>query len=260
MNVDTPFQIWLMREPGAELMVSLRFQVDTGLGALGLRLPGRVDPSPSTAAEESRVGASVLQASRFIHLPEGSQRRNSYAFSRLAPSVIGDLSFGDWVELEVITEYGFRYLVVPGQGGTAATPSPASVQVAGPRPARVQVDSEPAVARIRVGATHGAVPPPSANLMEDSPPPSPAPVDRRGPEGLPPRSMPMDPSLGAAALRALNREKAVALLKNEMAKTAELHQRLELLEGKLRAAEDRERDLLELLQRWQARERDGARR
>lgn len=251
MNADTPFQIWLMREPGSEGSVGLRFQVDSGQGVLGLRAPGRVDPLPARSGEERTVPASALQASRFIHLTESGQRRNNYAFSRISPEMVRDLPPNSWAELEVVAEYGFRYLVLHGKAAVAvatATVSvvPATVSVV---PASVRVGRSPEPEPTRPKPAPRAAPA-APNWMEESPPPSPVPAERRGP----PRPMPMDPTLGAAALRALSADKAVALLKNEMAKTAELFQRIEDLEARLRAAEERERDLLEVLSRWSSRE------
>lgn len=291
MASDTPFQVLIRREPGYEFRVSLRFEVESGLGILGLREPGRSEASPSPHGEETEVPGNIIQASRFIHIPRGSQRRNSYAFSRMSPELIERLPGSTWVELQPVTEYGFRYLTLPATSAISA--QPAAVRVPAGRsssPVAPVRSGTPPMARMHTPRTSSA--PPSGPRLQRaprastphqntprsqvprqaprqlahefqqapdrrSPTPPPAPAHRPAPQGLPPKPMPMDPALGEAALRALSRDKAIAILRNEMAKTADLHRRLEDLGGKLAAAQARERDLLEVLRRWQERETPG---
>lgn len=74
------------------------------------------------------------------------------------------------------------------------------------------------------------------------------------PGSLPPRPVPVESSLADAAFDELGREDAVARLRAEMQKVWDLHLRLEEVERRLADSLQREADLLDLLQRWQARE------
>lgn len=69
-------------------------------------------------------------------------------------------------------------------------------------------------------------------------------------------TVPVSPNLAEAALRGLSREAAVDQLRTEMTKVADLWSLVRDLEGKLRASQQREADLMDLLTRWQQRSQD----
>jgi hypothetical protein len=158
-----------------------------------------------------------LRTGRFVHvLPTG--QRHTYALSRLPPSLPPT---GEWQELTAITEFGFRYLILPGMVGelpdVRATDS-LTGEVALPPP------------RVEPRPPREASPPTSAR-----------------------RQVPMEPALAQAALASLSREQAVALLRTEMARIEELNLRVASLERELSASRAREDDLIDLLRSWRDR-------
>lgn len=251
-----PFQLFARREAGLDTLV-LKFECKDGMGVLGIRKVGRTDPPPSVVYEEADVDAASLRAGRFVHVLSTGQRQ-SYALSRISPEFAARLPADRWVELKPHTEYGFRYLVAPEDqldpaGGAVATVAVAAVQVAPPPAAAAAVAAAPSlgsdplptpkpVAVSRVAATPEPV---QARATGPASPPASS-------GALPPPQAPMSPALANAALGSLTREAAIEHLKGEMAKVHALHARVSELEELLRRSKSREKDLLELLARWQA--------
>lgn len=217
-----PFQVFARRETAGESLV-FRFECNDGMGILGVRKVGRQDPAPATVYEEADIDPASLRAGRFVHvLPSG--QRQSYALSRIAPEIAARLPTDKWVELKPHSEYGFRYLVAPED------------QLVDP--------SKPAV--VAVAAT--AAPASAAAGAPSAPAPAAAP---RNPPSLPPTQTPMSPALAEAALKAMGKDQAIEALKGEMAKVDQLHRRVTELQAELEKSRARERDLLDLLGRWQ---------
>jgi hypothetical protein len=250
-----PFQLFARREgSGADTLV-LKFECKDGMGVLGIRKVGRTDPPPAVVYEESDIDAASLRAGRFVHVLSTGQRQ-SYALSRISPEFAARLPADRWVELKPHTEYGFRYLVAPEDqldpaGGPVATI--AAVQVGAPTASEPRDPAKPAPTA-RVGSGSSEINPSLARTPEpaqaraasgrDSAPPAPS-----GP--LPPPQTPMAPPIAAAALGSMQRDQAVEHLRNEMSKVHVLQTRISDLEEQLKRSRARERDLLELLARWQ---------
>lgn len=220
-----PFQVFARRDASGVNLV-IRFECKEGMGILGIRKVGREDPSPSAVYEEKDIEPGSLRAGRFVHVLNTGQRQ-SYALSRISSEVAGRLPTDAWVELKPQTEYGFRYLVAPQEalidGGTA--------------PAAVVVDPE-AVRRT----------PPEAERAQPKPPLRP----RASAPVAPSPQTPMNPSLAEATLGRLSKEQAVEYLRIEMAKVDALQRQVSELEAALQRGKGREKDLLELLTRWQS--------
>ncbi|MCA9492394.1 MAG: hypothetical protein KC621_20820, partial [Myxococcales bacterium] len=72
------------------------------------------------------------------------------------------------------------------------------------------------------------------------------------PGALPPPQTPMAPPIAEAALQGMNRDQAVEHLKAEMAKVHVLQQRVAELEDQLRRSKGREKDLVDLVAKWQS--------
>lgn len=224
-----PFRVFTRRETGGGPALVIRFECKEGMGVLGIRKTGRTDPPPAVAAEEEEIDPVSLRAGRFVHvLPSG--QRQSYALSRLSADVAQRLPNDRWVELRPHTEYGFRYLVAPDADLNGTT---AAVQVAAPPPpppAEVPplMGSGPATANR--GAPREATMPirePTIPLREPTAP------------------------IPDAVLRAMTREQAIEQLKGELMKVQMLQQRILDLEEGLRRSRTRERDLIDLLAKWQ---------
>lgn len=242
MNIhvgDDPFRLWIRREESYEgPACTVRFETEHGRAVLGLRAAGREDPDPTSHYEEMGIKADVLRAGRFVHVLPGGQRR-SYALSRLAPETLEKLAPSQWVELEPVTEYGFRYLVFPkdlpldeAPRAAAAVQAPAAAAAA-PAAAAVAPAAAARPAPVARASSSGTAPAPAAGA-------------------LPPRQTPMAPELAHEALAQLSPQAALQHLKMEMAKVDALHKRVEELERRLAASQEREQDLLELLQKWQS--------
>lgn len=212
---EDPFKLWVRREDASHSGLTVRFETEHGMGLLGIRVPNRKEPAPTSHYEEVGVEADALRGGRFVHiLPNGPRR--SYALSRLTIDLVSILGVGKWVELEPITEYGFRYLVFPKEMPAPET-APASV-VAEVRPTPV--------------ASTVSTPTPSRSA-------------------LPPRQTPIAPELAHEALAGLSHQGALQHLKMEMAKVEALHKRIDELERDLVHSRSREADLLDVLKKWQ---------
>jgi len=213
-----PFQVFARRDSnGAGLVI--RFECKEGMGILGIRQMGRKDPTPSAVYEEENIEPSALRAGRFVHVL-GTGQRLSYALSRISPEVAAELPSDSWTALRPQTEYGFRYLVVPG---AVDGPTPEALTLPDPEESR---------------------PTPKAS----SPPerPSPPPVAPAGSGS----QVPMAPQLARSALDGLGREQAIEYLRAEMVRVEELSRRIAELEASLQRSTGREQDLLEVLARW----------
>lgn len=216
---DLPFKVLVRPDPTSHDALVLQFEVDEGLGLLGLRREGRPDPQPTVHYEETDISVDLMRAGRFVHVVAGGQRQ-SYALSRITAEIVRRLPSDRWTELRPVTEYGFRYLVVPEEVASRRPP-PAAVTVSAPLPSRTPT-----------GAT-------------------PAPASPRG--ELPPRRVPLDPQLAEAALEQLTLPEALDVLRRQMAEVERLHLRVIELEQQLEQSRAREQDLLEVLRRWQER-------
>lgn len=245
VNEGEAFQVFARREGGGSDNLVLKFECKEGMGVLGIRKVGRTDPPPSVVYEESDIEATSLRAGRFVHVL-GSGQRQSYALSRISPEFAARLPSDRWVDLRPHTEYGFRYLVAPEDQLEPARGAAAAVAIAAapspPAPAPAAPAPAPAPA---------AAPPPSVVATPASAPGrSPAPPAASGP--LPPPQVPVAPALAQAALSGLSREAALDHLKGEMAKVSALQGRIAELEELLKRSRGREKDLLDLMARWQA--------
>lgn len=271
-----PFVVFARRENAGTGGLVIRFECKEGMGILGIRKSGRTDPAPSAAYEEEEIEPASLRAGRFVHvLPSG--QRQSYALSRISAEVTNRMPYDRWIGLKPHTEYGFRYLVAPD---TELDGTVASIRVA-PEPA--PAPSEPAPAPVRAADTPDPVPrfelPPvreptgpipvlTLSPLAETPlpvatrPAAPAREIRRAPPSLPPNlpaaipagmpalQTPMAPSIAENALRMMPKEVAIDHLKAEMQKVHVLQQRIAELEDTLRRSRVRERDLLDLLAKW----------
>ena len=89
-NTET-FAVHIRRENTYETKLVVRFEVlDGGMGVLGLRSPGRTDPPPQVANEESGIEVLHLRAGRFVHVTTDGVRQ-SYAMSRVTQELIEQL-------------------------------------------------------------------------------------------------------------------------------------------------------------------------
>jgi hypothetical protein len=233
-----PFQVFARREGGGSEHLVLKFECKEGMGVLGIRKVGRTDPAPSVMYEEADIESGSLRAGRFVHVL-GSGQRQSYALSRISPELAARLPSDKWTELRPHTEYGFRYLVLPEEAVEPA--KPAAVVVAAPAPPPASGPSPAAPAPPAVGS---AAPAPVVARPPTPAPPAAAP--------LPPPQTPVSPALAATAFASLTREGALEHLRGEMAKVAALQARVAELEDLLGRSKAREKDLLDLLSRWQA--------
>ncbi|MEZ4319634.1 MAG: hypothetical protein R3F61_19115 [Myxococcota bacterium] len=233
---DDPFRMWIRREDGYEVLCSVRFEAEHGRAQLSLRIQGREDPDPVSHYEEDNIPAEAVRQGRFVHVLPGGNRR-SYALSRLTQEMIEQLPGGRWVELEPLTEFGFRYIIFPKDLALADASATAAAKPAAPVAAAAAAPAGPAVAAPRPTAVSKASPPSAA-------PRAPAPA-------RPPRQTPVAPELAHEALSQLSHQAAIQHLKMEMAKVEALHQRVDELERKLAASQERERDVLGILQKWQ---------
>ena len=252
-----PFRVYTRRNNAGGALI-IRFECKEGMGVLGIRKSGRTDPAPSVAYEEEDIDPTSLRAGRFVHvLPSG--QRQSYALSRISAEVAVRLPSDRWVELKPHTEYGFRYLVAPDNeldGTTAAVELDAR-----PAPSPSAPSTPRAVPRaVPHAAPHAAshAAPPKAAIPVASPLQSPPreptiPAPPAHPPTIPThdQNTPL-PSIAEAALRGLSREQAIEHLKVEMHKVHTLQRRLTDLEDSLKRSRARERDLIELLAKWDA--------
>lgn len=249
-----PFKVYARRDSTADALV-LKFECNEGMGVLGIRKLGRADPLPSAAYQEEDIEPASLRAGRFVHvLPSG--QRQSYALSRISPEFALRLPSDRWVELRPHTEYGFRYLIAPEEQLQQPVKAAAAVAVATPAPLAPQAPAAPGPQPGKTPVPTSAPAPAPAN---DTPTPAIEPVERPAPvarlPSLPPGTIPqttaMSPPIAEAALKGLSKEQAVEHLRTEMSKVNALLQKVGELDEALRKSRSRERDLLEVLSKWQ---------
>lgn len=227
---EVPFRVYARRDNEIEANLVIRFEVNEGMGVLGMRIAGRSDPEPSPHYEERDIAPDTLRAGRFVHVKHTGQRQ-SYALSRIAVEVAARLPTDQWVELTPVTEYGFRYLVVPDEF-LQEDNSVVQVAVATPPP---QASRPTPVARVDQAAPSTPIPP--AQPIETT--------------ALPRAPTPMEPALAESALAGLSRDKAIEHLRAQSRAVQSLHTAVADLQRRLGASERRERDLLDVLSRWQ---------
>ena len=243
-----PFRVFARREGTSNESLVLKFECNEGMGILGIRKVGRTDPAPCPHYEEDDIDPTSLRAGRFVHVLASGQRQ-SYALSRMSPDLATRLPIDRWVELTPHTEYGFRYLVAPDEAlvsTTAAVSASVAMPSAGPPAAPQPAAAVAAVAAVAIAGASVAVAP----APRPSNPPSSDPRPSRGP--LPAAQTPMAPPIAEAALNAMTKEVAVEHLKAEMLKVHTLQQAVNEMESELRRSRGREKDLLEVLARWQS--------
>ncbi len=282
------FQLLVRRDPGYELRVSVKFTVNEGGGIISIPQRGSPDAAPSQSYEEGDISADALRGGRFIHLLPESGKRQSYALSRLTTDKLARLPDNDWTPLDATTEFGFRYAVLPDNLPAAKSSAGVAVAVAAGAPAAAAPSSRAdkpkrhtlgvkRPAPVASVASTAPAPPPELgggmtpalgvpttsaaadpNTLEkgrglDTPAPDspPAPSADTG-VSLPKRPVAMESTLAESALKALSKQEVTARLQSEMQKTAALHQHIDALERKLLTSRTRERDLMQLLQKWQA--------
>lgn len=228
------FRVYIRREPVNQLTLTVRFEMSEGHGMLSIRRDEGSNSAPSLVSEECDLGARELRAGRFVHVLSGSGRRQSYALSRLTEDLLQRLADDRWTELDALTEYGFRYLVVPEGELKEATPAGA--------PARI------------------SLPPTDPELLGLSPPETTAPstlqraMSALRPGGQTPRPAPTARVSGGLAAPVGRPPVITDSDELDAMDLDELRERLEVTERKLADSLTRERDLLEILQRWQERE------
>jgi len=245
-----PFRVHVRRQNHADAVIVVRFEVKEGMGILGLRKVGREDPAPSIHYEEQEISPDSLRSGRFVHVLQSGQRQ-SYALSRITEDVAGRLPFDAWAMLSPVSEFGFRYLVVDENALVAAGSSTAQVVTSKPPQSHSNSQSPtgptlqpPGVTAKRPRSVARAAPPSHAGRGITS-------ADNRAQSSLPPRQTPIAPALAESVLGGLNQAQAIQLLKEEMAKVEDLHNRLAQVDSQLRASQAREQDLLEVMMRWQ---------
>lgn len=242
--IEEPFRVFLRRDGPLEQTVTLRFVMSEGMGMMGMRRPGRPEPTPVMHYEDDGIDAELLRASRFVQVFQSGQRQ-SFALSRLNPEIVARLPADAWVELKPLVEFGFRYLVPPDEFNSAASaPSPAAAAAVAVTPPPRSSGPASSVPQ-SVPRSNPAIPASPTPARPVAPPP-PAPTGDR--------PVPVTPALADKALDVLTRDQAIEYLKAEMQSVEDLHRLVEDLERRLEASRARERDLLEVLGRWQQRE------
>ncbi|MBX2800905.1 MAG: hypothetical protein KTR31_24705 [Myxococcales bacterium] len=222
-----PFQVFARRNVNGPNLV-IRFECKEGMGILGIRKSGREEPPPSSAYEEENIEPSSLRAGRFVHVLQSGQRQ-SYALSRISSEVAGRLPTDSWVELKPQTEFGFRYLIVD-EGALGAAPRTTSAADEPTRPPDAGAPRPPRPTAAPSTASAPSAPPPASAAAQP---------------------VPAQPQLTEAAIARLTKEQAVDHLRTELARVRTLEQRLKDLQSVVQRSKQRERDLLELLGKWQ---------
>jgi len=201
-----------------------------------------------------------LRAGRFVHVVS-SGARQSFALSRVTEELVQKIEADEWVTLDAITEYGFRYLVPPDEvagrveGGAAVQLQPMKESSIGdalggvtsllkaPRPKSVASASETGTP---TAARREAEPEPASETPETPAAPQAAAAD-------PAPQVPVSPSIADAALEGLDTDALRAHLREEMAKVDTLQTRVTALQKALDESQAREKDLLDVLAKWQSR-------
>ena len=107
------FRIWVRRSARGEAPFSVRFEVFDGKGILRVARPGiLIDPPARVSGFEEQLTGEQLKASRFLHVWGAGRKRQSHILSRLEDARLDRLAPDDWYELAVVTDGGYRYLVL----------------------------------------------------------------------------------------------------------------------------------------------------
>jgi hypothetical protein len=125
MTTRQSFEVMVRRQPGYELLLTVRFAVTGAHGILTLARRGWQDGKPATASEIADVTPGELRGGRFT-LVYPTDKREGYSLARLDETDLARLSDETWTELTPVTEFGFRYLQVPGtlpESAPIATPA-----------------------------------------------------------------------------------------------------------------------------------------
>lgn len=244
--MSEPFTVYVRREPSGSIVLTVRFEARKGQGLLHLRRGRGSSPRMQSVQEEADVSADELRAGRFVYQPSRDRPRQSFSLARLNVRELGALPEGQWIPLSPSIEHGFRYLLLDG-----VVPEPSvsvSLSDEGPNPppspaaAVAAVQAAPAPARQRT----------AAELLGLSRPRPVAKVNAEPGHTLPPAAAPaamrdFDPPPVAAVGTGGDAE----LLKREVGR---LRQQVELLQAQLGRAHARERDLIDLIAKWEDRE------
>ncbi len=247
-----PFRVFVRRESGYEPVLTMRFEVTDGHGVLVIQKKGRrSEPNPALVQEERDITPKALRAGRFIHVLAGTGRRQSYALSRMTDDLLARVPEERWTEVEPLTEYGFRYLIldeaslepeteaspaavaVPAnaQSGASAAPTASRVMPVASAGKPVGGDGSSALKRAMAAIRSGRPGQDAEQVLRGTPRPAPTAKVSSGAPDAPP-SLSGDASADVRMLQA----------------------RLAELERKLADSITREKDLLEILGRWQERE------
>jgi hypothetical protein len=240
VNDGQPFDVFVRQDSSEDLRVVIKFECKEGMGVLGIRKVGRIDPAPSGVYQEADVEPASLRAGRFVHVMSSGQRQ-SYALSRLTEEVAARLPSDAWILLKPHTEYGFRYLVVPEEKLLSTNATASAAVVASAASVAAVVPAPPAAA-----AASGSV----GKTMKPAPVSLPPNSDPVAGGASVPAPVPMAPALAEAALAGLTQEAAVAHLRAEMAKVAQMQAEVGRLTTEIRRSHERERDLVALLGKW----------
>jgi hypothetical protein len=262
------FRVVIKRLPGYVPLVALRFEMLEGYGELIVGDDRMA--APAAAGEVPEVTGDQLRAGRFVHVLSSGKRRQSYSLSRLDDDRIQRLDDSRWTELVTTTEFGLRYLDLADVERTvglatvtvSANPAPARSAApgltAGGASVATSTSVRPAPSRILAQAPRAGTPGVAAAASGTGGPPPARSVVAQPAE---PRSLPafdaavpsVGPSLAEDTIRRLGVDALRANLLHELAVNRELQLRLQDLENALESSRARERDLLEILSRWQGR-------
>ena len=162
MSSKSLFTISLRRQPGYELLLTIRFESKKHTGVVSLSRPGWVDSTPARSKQIQDVEAAELRGGRFTLIHDGSERREGYSLARVTEQLLGRIPDNQWTELDPVTEFGFRYLQIP-ETALAGTPATATIRTNSPAPAATPIPKD---ARIPQGQDQTSRPAGRSSLLE----------------------------------------------------------------------------------------------
>ncbi len=119
------FRLWLRRLGVSENPFTLRFEVHDGKGILRVSRPGvLIDPPARQMGLEERLSMQQLRTTRFILVWDGGRARQGHQLSRLDEATLERVEVDRWHELEVVSDGGFRYLMLSVAPVAAPSPQP----------------------------------------------------------------------------------------------------------------------------------------
>ncbi|MBM4368938.1 MAG: hypothetical protein FJ102_22170, partial [Deltaproteobacteria bacterium] len=119
------FRLWLRRLGVSESPFTLRFEVHDGKGILRVARPGvLIDPPARQMGIEERLSMQQLRTTRFILVWDGGRARQGHQLSRLDEGTLERVETDRWHELEVVSDGGFRFLMLPMLPPAAPAPAP----------------------------------------------------------------------------------------------------------------------------------------